>query len=177
MNAIKNTIRKQRGATMLEVVMGAAVAATLSTAAVPSLTALANRQQVAATTNELLASLNLARSEAIARGTRVAIATRANDDWSTGWRVFVDANDNGIMDAGETVIREFRADSPRLTIRPQFGLNNPGTVLSFDPTGRILRPGSHGMVLGRLTLKQETETRSVCFASLRFRVVNAATCS
>jgi type IV fimbrial biogenesis protein FimT len=177
MSAINRTSHRQRGVTMLEVVMGVAVAATLSTAAVPSLTALASRQQVAATTNELVTTLNLARSEAIARSTRVVIATHSGDDWSTGWRVFVDANDNGIMDAGETVVREFRADSPRLTIRPQFGLNNPGTALSFDPTGRILRPGSHGMVLGRLTLKQESEVRSVCFASLRFRVVNAATCS
>lgn len=168
---------KQRGTSLVEIVTALAVAGVLTTAGMPSLTATMNSRHASPTTNELVAALNLARSEALARGSRVAIAARSNADWSQGWRVFADGNDNGVLDPGEQVIREFQLSAPGLTITPHFGVTYPGTVLSYESTGRLARPGGHGLVLGRLTLTQGSETRSVCFASLRFRVVKAMTCS
>jgi type IV fimbrial biogenesis protein FimT len=171
-----STARRQRGTSLIEVVTALSVTGVLATASVPSITSVMSSRHAAPTTNELLAALNLARSEAIARGSRVAIAASAGD-WSQGWHIFADHNDNGALDADEPVIRQFAPSAPGLTITPHFGATYAGTVLSYDGTGRLVRPGGHGLVLGRLTLTQGIETRSVCFASLRFRVVKSTTCS
>jgi type IV fimbrial biogenesis protein FimT len=169
-------IRRQAGVTMLEVMMGLSVASVLTTAAIPSLDNVMRSRHLVPTTHELVTTLNLARSEALARGTRVAVAAR-NAKWAEGWHVFVDANNNGALDPDETVIRDFSPMAPGMAITPNFGITYAGTVLSYESTGRLARPGSHGLVLGRLTLTQGGDVRSLCFASLRMRVVRAATCS
>lgn len=169
-------MRRQAGVTMLEVMMGLSVASVLTTAAIPSLDNVMRSRHLVPTTHELVTTLNLARSEALARGTRVAVAAR-NANWAEGWHVFVDANNNGVLDPDETVIRDFSPMAPGMAITPNFGITYAGTVLSYESTGRLARPGSHGLVLGRLTLAQGGEVRSLCFASLRMRVVRAATCS
>jgi type IV fimbrial biogenesis protein FimT len=175
MQALTRQPRKQAGVTMLEVMMGLSVASVLTSAAVPAFDHLLSSRHLAPTTNELVATLNLARSEALARSARVAVAAR-DANWANGWRMFADANDNGVLDDGEPVIRDFSPAAQGLTITPSFGITYAGTVLSYNSTGRLARPGSEGLVLGRLTLAQGGEVRSLCFASLRTRVVKTATC-
>ena len=167
---------KQRGVTMVEMTMGLAVAGVLTSAAVPSFDNMLRSRHLVPTTHELVTTLNLARSEALARGARVAVAARGGR-WAEGWQVFADTNDNGLLDPGEQVIRDFTPAAPGMTITPNFGITYPGTVLSYESSGRLARPGNHGLVLGRLTLAQGGEVRSLCFASLRMRVVKATTCS
>ena len=176
MPTIRQPLRKQLGVTMVEVMMGIAVTGVLTTAALPSFDNMLRKRHLAPTTNELLTSLNLARSEAMTRGGRVAVVAR-DANWAAGWQVFVDANDNGELDASEQVIRDFSPAAPGMTITPQFGITYPGTVLSYEGTGRLAHPGNHGLVLGRLTLAQGGDVRSLCFASLRVRVAKALTCS
>lgn len=168
--------RKQAGATMLEVVMGLSVSGVLATAAVPSLDNMMRSRHLAPTTNELVAAMNLARSEAITRGGRVAVAAQGGN-WANGWQVFADQNDNGRLDAGEQLIREFSPSATGMTITPHFGITYSGTVLSYRSEGRLARPGGEGLVLGRLTLTQGGEVRSLCFASVRLRVAKSATCA
>jgi type IV fimbrial biogenesis protein FimT len=63
---------------------------------------------------ELIASINLARAEAIRRGqpvvirriTGCAVVLAANNDWSCGWNVFADLNANNALDASDVVIQE-----------------------------------------------------------------------
>ena len=68
----------------------------------------------------LLTTLNLARSEAIKRGSNVAICASSDGvdcaagNWTNGWLVFVDNNADangaaGSVDAGDTIIRVFDA--------------------------------------------------------------------
>ncbi len=176
MTAPIRSLHNQAGVTMLEVTLGLAVAGVLTTAAVPAFDKALRSRHLVPTTNELIATLNLARSEALARGTRVAVAAR-NGNWAEGWHVFVDANDNGVLDSGEHIVRQSAVAAPGMAITPNFGITYPGTVLSYTGTGRLARPGSHGLVLGRLTLAQGGDLRTLCFASMRLRVVRSETCS
>jgi len=169
--------QKQIGTTILEVALGISVTSVLATAAVPSMENLIRSRHLAPTTNDLVATMNLARSEAITRGTRVAVIAKDNGSWSNGWQMFADTNNNGVLDAGEQVIRDYSASAPGLTITPHFGITYPGTVLSYESTGRLARPGGQGLVLGRLSLAQGGDVRTLCFASTRLRVVKALTCS
>jgi type IV fimbrial biogenesis protein FimT len=160
---------------MVEVMTGLAVASVLTTAAIPALDNLLRSRHLAPTTNELVATFNLARSEALARGSRVAVAAKGGN-WTEGWQVFADTNNNGTLDSDEQVIRNFTPAAPGMAITPHFGVTYAGTVLSYESTGRLARPGGHGLVLGRLTLTQGGEVRSLCFASIRLRVEKAANC-
>jgi hypothetical protein len=42
-------------------------------------------------------------------GDRVVVAPLANGDWRSGWRVYVDANNNGSFEAGDTALQVFNA--------------------------------------------------------------------
>jgi type IV fimbrial biogenesis protein FimT len=168
-------LARPSGVTVIEVLIALGIAAVLLSSAVPAFRGALDRLRLSTTVNELVLAVNVARTEAAARRARVAILPRAPNDWASGWVVFIDANDNGQLDATETIVRVFDPVPPRMTIAAAFGTYD-GHVLSFDPTGLLRRPGSNGMVLGRLTLTAESGVRTVCFSAASVRTVRAAGC-
>jgi type IV fimbrial biogenesis protein FimT len=102
---------KQSGVTLLELMLVLAIAAILMTIAIPGFASLIRGSRLSGVTNELFASLLLARSEAIKRSSRAVVCPSATGSscagsggWHQGWIVFGDANNNASVDAGETVI-------------------------------------------------------------------------
>ena len=178
MRRAKNAVTtwQQRGVSLIEALLALSVAGVLTTAAVPAMREALVQQRLRGSSSDLHASFHLARSEAIRRGGSVAVAPMASQDWSTGWRVFADRNDDGIQDAGEETLVERPLAAEGISIRPYFGSLYPGTVLSYNAEGRLHRPGGRGLVLGRLVLTLDGVVRSLCFASLGMRTVAAATC-
>src|SRR5690606_27487220 len=89
--------------------------------------------RVATATNEMIASISLARSEAI-RSTRGGGVCPSNDgaacggSWSDGWLVWADANANGALDGGETVLRYSEGRSKLSAAGP--------AAIAFDARGR-----------------------------------------
>ena len=109
-------MKKDRGFTLLELMVTLAVAAILVTVAIPGFSNLIRNNQATAQANELLTALKIARNEALKRRVRVSVCSRknprtvpescaGNTDWATGWLVFEDPNNNGVFDAGEELIR------------------------------------------------------------------------
>jgi len=66
----------------------------LTTAAVPAMNNVMTQQRLGAGSSELFATFNLARSEAIKRNVSVVVTPADQQDWSSGWKVFEDRNDN-----------------------------------------------------------------------------------
>lgn len=108
--------RKSRGVTLIELLVTVSVLAILSSIAVPSLQNFTNTSRAVALTNELVAALNFARSEAIKRGVAVTICKTANPDnasptcttdgsWQSGWLTFTDPTNRGTVNDGETRLR------------------------------------------------------------------------
>lgn len=127
---------KQSGVTLLELMVVLAIAAILLTIGIPSFASLAQSSRLSTATNELLAALHLARSEAIKRSARAVICSSASGaacansgDWDQGWLVFHDANNNANVDAGEAVIlrRQALPAGLRATSRR--------TYISYTPDG------------------------------------------
>ncbi|MBV6815250.1 Tfp pilus assembly protein FimT/FimU [Xanthomonas campestris pv. passiflorae] len=126
---------RARGFTLVELLVTISVVAVLAVIALPSFQGVIRSNQAATTANELVASLSLARSEAI-RSTRGGGICPSSDglicsgQWSDGWISWADANGNGSYDSGETVLRYTKVNS-KMTV------NAPGVgVIAFDSRAR-----------------------------------------
>jgi len=165
-----------RGYTLVETVTATAVAAALAVAAAPSLSNLTTRHRLALTVNELLLAIDVGRSEALAKGTRVVLAPKTGADWSSGWRLYQDLNDNGRRESDEPVLREFQPAHPRVRFAAH-GMVATRTM-SFEESGLVRAAGSNAMMLGRLNVELDGRMRTLCFAAARVRVVaDRPTCS
>jgi type IV fimbrial biogenesis protein FimT len=104
--------RRQLGLTMIELVIVMTTVGVLLALAIPSYRYVTTANRIASEVNGLLGDLQYARAEAIREGQTVSACTSSNGtscstspNWQSGWIVFADANGNGTVDAGETVLR------------------------------------------------------------------------
>lgn len=171
-----STPRRSKGFTLVEALVTTGIAAVLAAVAVPSFSGMLKRHQLSGAVMELSLALELARNEASTGGLRAVVAARDGRDWASGWRVYRDHNDNGRLDPDEPVLREFAPPAAGIHFTPRFGAGVPTALLSFDDTGFVRRPGSNGLVMGRISLTRDGEVRTFCFGATRVRVVRAATC-
>lgn len=96
---------KWKGFTIIELMITLVVAAILLSVGIPSFIDMMKNNRLATATNNVAASVNFARGEAIARGQRVKVCKSvdgfdctADDDWEQGWVVMVDDDDDGTPD-------------------------------------------------------------------------------
>jgi len=104
-----------RAFTLVELVVAISIAAVMLAFAVPPLLATLKNSAATALGNDLVSSLNLARTEAVKRGANVTLCTASDktlsacgsgQTWTFGWLVFVDANGDGVYSAGnDTLIK------------------------------------------------------------------------
>jgi len=175
------------GFTAVELLTVLAIVGILAALATPSMQYLIERWRVRNGQEALISALHLARSEAIKRGGNVVlqkIPLTANcthpghsgtRDWSCGWLIYADANDNGAFNSGDTRIQEFPAPE-KINVETY-----PGNAkLTFNRWGR---PGQSSM---RFTISPASEpdstkspaTASVCMSSgLRIRYQSGPECT
>lgn len=149
---------KQSGTTLLELMLVLAIAAILLAIGIPSFISIATSSRLASATNSMVASLHLARSEAIKRNSRTVLCASATGisctgAWHQGWLVFHDANNNAALDAGEAVILKQPGMPVGFRLTGNFYISS---YISYIPTGAT-RTISGVIQVGTLT---------VCDASL-----------
>ena len=146
---------KQSGTTLLELMLVVAVSGILLTIGIPSFASIVSSGRVTNATNSMVASLHLARSEAIKRNSRTVLCPSttgntcaASGGWHQGWLVFHDSNNNAALDAGEAVIlsQPGMPDGFRLT-----GNDLVASYISYAPVGAT-RTLSGLYQLGTLTV-------------------------
>ncbi len=131
--------RMQRGFTLIEMLVAIVVMAILAAIAVPSFNSIVISSRLKTYSNDLVAALNLARSEAIKRSGRVVLCKSANGtactnagNWAQGWIVFVDGNNDAAVNAGEVIVAKQGALSSGFSLT---GSANVANYLSFDAQG------------------------------------------
>lgn len=92
------------GFSMVELMVVLAIAVVLIGIAAPNFRSLIQKQRLVTTVNDFFSAINLTRSEAIQRGGRVDLVPAKDGDWSSGWVVFVDGNNDQKLDTGEKII-------------------------------------------------------------------------
>ncbi|MEO7071778.1 MAG: GspH/FimT family pseudopilin [Rhodanobacter sp.] len=139
--------RRQRGFTLLELLITVSVIAILMAIAVPSFRDVIRRNQVSSASNELLAGLSYARTEAITRGQLVSICPSADGAacsaggkaYEPGWLVYTypagAASVGKVFAAGDILLRSTGA-RPGVSIQEK-----SGSVITFGQQGQ-LRPNT-----------------------------------
>ena len=92
----------------MELMVTITIAAILLGIAIPSFTSIIASNRLTTYANELVTALNFARSEAVKRGVRITLCKSTNgsscttsgtDNWSKGWIIFTDQNNNAAYDS------------------------------------------------------------------------------
>lgn len=126
---------RQRGLTLLELVVAMTILVILTSLATPPLRGLLQSMRTESEMAEFVNTLQSARAESIRTGHTVTVcSTRDNracqsdvDVWEGGWMTFVDINANGVADPDDTVLRTS-------------GALRAGDILRLESAGGPARP-------------------------------------
>lgn len=128
-----------KGFTLIELMVTISIGAILLAIAVPSYQSFVSSSRMTAQSNDFLSALQLARSEAVKRGTLVSLCKSADGaacivtgTWAQGWIVFVDGSVAGTVDGTDAVIRVFPAISGNSTL---VGSANVADFISYQSSG------------------------------------------
>lgn len=129
-------LRRSAGFTLIELMVTIAIGAILLSLAYPSFTASMRANRVTAATNQMLATLNFARGEALRSKSTARICPNANgacgSNWSGGLLVWTDENGDNAFSANEVK----RVIEPLGSI--DLDIRNIDAI-SFDERGRVPR--------------------------------------
>lgn len=145
------TMDKEPGFTLVELLITIVVATILLAVGVPAFQSFIKNNRVTAQTNDLISAIQLARSEALKRGTNTVVCpstdlkscTNDKETWADGWIVFSDLNRDGApnKEDGTTPITGTCLPTEDCIMKISKGLSQGSTMTSdadflcFLPTG------------------------------------------
>lgn len=163
--------QRKNGFTLIEVLVGIAILGVLIAIALPSCSNTIKRYRINAVRDELTSSLQLARSEAIRRGIQIIVARNTvncvfdipdSQDWHCGWRLVVDTNNNGNVNAGEAIIQNTTLPTGYMLGHPNAG--SPSQIIA-NRWGQISPLANRFVISPIATGVADPETLTICISS------------
>jgi type IV fimbrial biogenesis protein FimT len=177
------------GFTIIELMIVVALMAILAGMAFPAFQSFIASNRLTAESNELLAGLNLARSEAVKAQRRVVlcraaaadgvvsfsaasgcVTTADSEPWQA-WAVFVDENGSGSIDGTERVVRVQAISGNALSVVSDTALATAGNRIAFRPDGMARGQGSMALQVAAI---QVCDRSGVLAGNSNIRVVSLA---
>lgn len=127
-----DTIMKNSGFTVVELMISVAILAILLSVGPPAFNTFIKGSEMTANSNDLIGALNYARMEAVKRGSSVQLGQRDGSSWTGGFVAWVDTDENGALDTGEELqLWEAYSDSSSVSS------NNNVSAFTFAATGEV----------------------------------------
>lgn len=168
------------GFTLVELMTALGLLGVIIAFALPSFASMARRQRVDSLKDSFIASVQLARAEAIRLGEQVVLrqiqpcpAATSNGDWRCGWQMFADLNGNQKFEDDEPLLQT--AQVPSGTVLRKAGAVNPGAV-AINRFGQVTQAGTRLEVYPEGQGFTASDGVLICFpAGSRIRTVKGAT--
>ena len=138
--------RHDGGISLIELLVAITLLSLAVTLGVPSLARTLDQQRLDNAGDRLTNSIRLTRETAITRNQAVVMAPLAGN-WNGGWRVFVDNNQNGQLDADDILLQEDQATN----ITTISATGELARYLRYNPLGESERLDG-GFLAGTLRL-------------------------
>jgi type IV fimbrial biogenesis protein FimT len=141
----KPIVKRRGGFTAVELLVTISIAAILAVVAIPSFVGTLNRNRLTTESNNLVADLVPARSEAMSRGATVSVCQSSDGTsctttgWGSGRIVFLDAGPAGQVDAGDTVLKVSAPIAGGDTMTASFA----GNFVQYTADGSLSTPGTY----------------------------------
>lgn len=149
------------GFTLIELMVTIALMAIMLGIAAPSFVTFKRNSELTSIANNFLAALNAARTEAMKRNMFAMVMPANNDnDWSQGWNVFVDTNDNGVFDSGDIVVMQQEAPPPYITLTGNGSTAASRSYVRYDGSG-FSRPMGTNTANTTLTISRSDASSDV----------------
>ena len=137
--------KKITGLSLVELMVTLSIFVILIAASAPPLKGLIITNRIANVADELYGSIMLARSEAIKRRQTVALCSTVNNQtcntastgWQSGWLIFTDAAEDGLLNDNDVLLRRVSEPSELLSIAW-----NRGYSLRFNSRGQTKQAGT-----------------------------------
>ena len=182
MSEVCNTLNmdKEPGFTLVELLITIVVVSILLAAGVPAFQSFIKNSRVTSQTNDLISTIQLARSEALKRGTNMVVCASSNqttctgkDTWADGWIVFsdFDPTDGPNPDVGSGKCVDEDEEDCIMTTRT--GLSQGSTLTTTAKSLCFLPSGSSGTAPSAST--DHCTTVSSAISSVEF-VLKAGDC-
>ena len=125
-----------RGTTLVELMVALAVAAILLTVATPAWRRMVGQHELRSVVNDLYHDIELARAQAIARGTRVMLVPAEAEGWRQGWVVMLDHDGDRRPGSADEVLSRHQAIPRGIDIASVFTSQRAPFYIAFNSAGR-----------------------------------------
>jgi type IV fimbrial biogenesis protein FimT len=152
---MKNSMHKQTGFTLPELLITIAIAAILIAVGAPAMREFIQNGRITAVTNELVSVLMVARSEAIRQNSGACVCPSADltaavpvcvasDNWETGWIAFSDFDGNCAINGNDVLLKVWDGSqyAGQITVRNDNATINAVDSVRFNNRGEPFTNGA-----------------------------------
>ncbi|MDM0012063.1 GspH/FimT family protein [Variovorax sp. J22P168] len=158
------------GLVLVELLVVAAIVAILAGLASPHFSSAIVRQRVRNAGDDLAAALHLARAEALRRGSQVVLRKTevpgcpapSARDWSCGWAVFADFDEDGRFGPGDELIQAW---PPLRSVLATTNAPAPSDALAVNRWGRFPGLGAFRFTLTPSNQSRVDATEVLCMSA------------
>lgn len=138
-------MKRERGFTLIELMIAIGLSAMLLAMAVPALDQFTSNARQTSAINDFVASIHVARSTAIMTNFRSTVCASANGadcesvSWDEGWIVFTDRDSDQSVDAGEAIVASSSGIDGLTILSDEFD-----ETMVYRPNGRVTTASANG---------------------------------